>query len=105
VDGRSRRTDIGVNCITAGLRFLGYKAGHAASMNSGAADRSDNCLDGHNTMTQEVNTAATDTQRLASRRGSDLLGVAYLATAGVVMTAWIGSLIWGGVALVVWLLL
>jgi hypothetical protein len=55
-------------------------------------------------MNQEVNTAATDTQRPAPRPGSDLLGVAYLATAGVVMTAWIGGLIWGGVALVIWLL-
>lgn len=52
-------------------------------------------------MTQEVDTIATDTQTPAPRRDSDLLGVAYLATAGVVTIAWIGSLIWGGVALVI----
>ncbi|WOH55124.1 hypothetical protein [Bradyrhizobium sp. BWC-3-1] len=39
-----------------------------------------------------------------SRRGTDLLGVAFLATAGVVTTAWIGGLIWGGAALVIWLI-
>lgn len=54
-------------------------------------------------MTPEVNAAATDMQT-PPRRGSDLLGVAYLATASVVMTAWIGGLIWGGVALVIWLI-
>jgi hypothetical protein len=59
---------------------------------------------GHDTMNPEVNTAAVDTQTPAPRRGSELVGVAFLATAGVVMTTWIGGLIWGGVALVVWLL-
>jgi hypothetical protein len=55
-------------------------------------------------MNQEVNTAAIDTQAPAPREGPDLLGVAFLATAGVVTTAWIGGLIWGGAALVIWLI-
>ena len=59
---------------------------------------------GHDTMNQEVNSVAIDTQTPAPRRGSDLLGVAFLATAGVVMTAWIGGLIWGGAAMVIWLI-
>jgi hypothetical protein len=59
---------------------------------------------GHDTMNQEVNSAAIDTQAPAPRGGTDLLGVAFLATAGVVTTAWIGGLIWGGAALVIWLI-
>ena len=54
-------------------------------------------------MNPEANTAV-DTQTPAPRRSSDLLGVAFLATAGVVMTAWIGGLIWRGAALVMWLI-
>ncbi|WOH56104.1 hypothetical protein [Bradyrhizobium sp. BWC-3-1] len=59
---------------------------------------------GHDTMNQEVNTAAIDTQTPAPRQGSDLLGGAFLATAGVIMTAWIGGLIWGAAALVIWVI-
>lgn len=52
-------------------------------------------------MNPEVNAAAIDTQTPAPPRGSDLLGVTFLATAAVFMTAWIGGPIWGGAALVI----
>ncbi|WP_409192523.1 hypothetical protein [Bradyrhizobium sp. RDM4] len=98
---RSRRTDIGVNCIKWDVRFLRYTRGMRRP-GTGGCNTSDNHPDGPDTMTHDVNTAATDTQM--SHRGSDLLGVVYLATAGVAMTAWIGGLIWGGAALVIWLI-
>ncbi|MCP3469933.1 hypothetical protein NLM33_06270 [Bradyrhizobium sp. CCGUVB1N3] len=55
-------------------------------------------------MTHEAEAAATDADAQAPRRSRDLLGVAYLATIGVVMVAWIGALIWAGVAVVSWLI-
>ncbi|MDA9421171.1 MULTISPECIES: hypothetical protein [Bradyrhizobium] len=37
------------------------------------------------------------------RHSSDLLGIAYLGTIGVVMLAWIGSLVWATIAFFSWL--
>ncbi|MGV7216839.1 hypothetical protein [Bradyrhizobium sp. UFLA05-112] len=55
-------------------------------------------------MTHDAEAAATDADAQAPRRSRDLLGFAYLATIGVVMVAWIGGLIWAGVAVVRWLI-
>jgi hypothetical protein len=48
-------------------------------------------------MMHDAEAAATDAQE-----PRDPIGVAYLATTGVVMVAWIGGLIWAGVAVVSW---
>lgn len=37
------------------------------------------------------------------RRRSDLLGIAYLGTIGIVMLAWIAALVWGTMAFFNWL--
>ncbi len=37
------------------------------------------------------------------RHSSNLLGIAYLGTIGVVMVAWIGSLVWATMAFFSWL--
>ena len=55
-------------------------------------------------MTQEADVATSDADTHAPRRSTDLLGLAYLATTGIVMTAWIGGLIWVGFEVVRWLL-
>jgi len=46
---------------------------------------------------------ATDAEPRDPRRLSDLLGFAYLATVGIVMTIWVGGLIWAAVAVVGWM--
>ncbi|MGY8665564.1 hypothetical protein Q3C01_24820 [Bradyrhizobium sp. UFLA05-109] len=56
-------------------------------------------------MTHDAEAAATNSADAQAPRSSrDLLGIAYLATTGVVMLAWIGGLIWAGVAVVSWLI-
>ena len=56
-------------------------------------------------MMHDAEAAATNAADAQTPRPSrDLLGVAYLATIGVVMVAWIGGLIWAGVAVVSWLI-
>ena len=47
--------------------------------------------------------AASEAEPRAPRPLSDLLGVAYLATLGIVMTVWVGGLIWAAVSVVGWL--
>ncbi len=37
------------------------------------------------------------------RQKSDLLGIAYLGTIGIVMLAWIAGLVWGAMAFFNWL--
>jgi hypothetical protein len=54
-------------------------------------------------MTQETEAAAPNANRPAPRQAPDLLGVAYLATIGIVMTAWIGGLIWAAMAVRWWI--
>ncbi|WP_100213515.1 hypothetical protein [Bradyrhizobium liaoningense] len=41
--------------------------------------------------------------RPEARHSSNLLGIAYLGTIGVVMVAWIGSLVWATMAFFSWL--
>jgi hypothetical protein len=55
-------------------------------------------------MTQEAEAAAPEAETRAPRQGPDLLGVTYIATTGIVMIAWIGGLIWAGIAVAKWLL-
>jgi hypothetical protein len=47
--------------------------------------------------------AATEVIVPKQRHRSDLLGIAYLGTIGVVMVAWIGSLVWATMAFFSWL--
>ncbi|MHC4054483.1 hypothetical protein [Bradyrhizobium sp. 25ACV] len=37
------------------------------------------------------------------RQRTDLLGIAYLGTIGIVMLAWIAGLVWGAIAFFNWL--
>jgi hypothetical protein len=60
--------------------------------------------DGLAAMTQEAEAAAPETDTQAARPAPDLLGVAYLATMGIVMTAWVGGLIWAALAVIKWLM-
>ena len=55
-------------------------------------------------MTQDAEATAPEPETPPPPRNTDLLGFAYLATTGVVMTAWIGGLIWAGVEVVRWLI-
>jgi hypothetical protein len=55
-------------------------------------------------MTQDAEARAPAPETPASPRRTDLLGFAYIASTGVVMTAWIGGLIWAGVEVVKWLI-
>jgi hypothetical protein len=55
-------------------------------------------------MTQEAEAAAPAPHAQARPSGIDLVGPTYLVTIGVVMTAWIGGLIWVGIELVRWLI-
>lgn len=52
-------------------------------------------------MTQET---ATEAEVPTRRRQSDLFGIAYLGTIGIVMLAWIASLVWGAMAFFTWLM-
>jgi hypothetical protein len=55
-------------------------------------------------MTPDAELAATsEAEPHAPRRLADLLGVAYLATLGVVMTVWVAGLVWAAVAVVGWM--
>ncbi|WP_440640227.1 hypothetical protein ACSHT2_02470 [Bradyrhizobium sp. PUT101] len=47
--------------------------------------------------------AATEVIVQKPRHGSDLLDITYLGTIGVVMLAWIGSLVWATIAFFGWL--
>jgi hypothetical protein len=53
-------------------------------------------------MTQEAE-AATRADAAASSRKTDLHGLACLATIAIVMTAWIGALVWAAMAFLSWL--
>lgn len=53
-------------------------------------------------MTQNVEAAARADAAVPSRK-LDLPGFAFLATIAVVMTAWIGSLVWAAMAFLNWL--
>lgn len=55
-------------------------------------------------MTQEAETAAPEATTQPPHRSPDLLGPAYLATLGIVMTAWIGGLVWAAVTVLNWLM-
>ena len=44
-----------------------------------------------------------DAQAPASPRKADLNGLAFLATIAIVMTAWIGALVWAAMAFLSWL--
>jgi hypothetical protein len=55
-------------------------------------------------MTQEAEIAATEATTQPPHRSLDLLGPAYLATLAIVMTAWIGGLIWTAVTILKWLM-
>jgi hypothetical protein len=46
---------------------------------------------------------ASEAETHRPRRMPDLLGIAYLTTLGVVMTIWVGGLIWAAVSVVEWL--
>lgn len=51
-------------------------------------------------MTQE---AAASANVPTQRPRTDLLGIAYLGTIGIVMLAWIAGLVWGAMAFFNWL--
>lgn len=51
-------------------------------------------------MTQEAAAAANAPTQ---RQGTDLLGIAYLGTIGIVMLTWIAGLVWGAIAFFSWL--
>lgn len=51
-------------------------------------------------MTQE---AAASANVPTQRQRSDLLGIAYLGTIGILMLAWIAGLVWGAMAFFNWL--
>ena len=55
----------------------------------------------YSVMTQE---AAASANVRAQRHRSDLVGVAYLGTIGIVMLAWIAGLVWAAIAFFDWLL-
>ncbi|KRQ03114.1 hypothetical protein ACNJX9_22185 [Bradyrhizobium sp. DASA03076] len=44
-----------------------------------------------------------EAQAPASMRKADLQGFAFLATIAIVMTAWIGALVWAAMAFLSWL--
>jgi hypothetical protein len=50
-------------------------------------------------MTQE---AAAEVAAPTQRERSDPLGIAYLATIGIVMLAWIAGLVWAAIAFFNW---
>jgi hypothetical protein len=52
-------------------------------------------------MTQEAE--AVTRADTASSRKADLHGLAFLATIAIVMTAWIGGLVWAAMAFLSWL--
>jgi hypothetical protein len=54
-------------------------------------------------MTPEAEAAAPPEETETPRRLPDLLGLAYLAILGVVMTAWVGALAWIALAAIRWL--
>lgn len=54
-------------------------------------------------MTQKAEATAPQTDGKGPRASTDLLGIAYLATTAVVMTAWICGLIWIGLGVVKWI--
>ena len=57
------------------------------------------------TMTPDAEVAAApEAEPRATRRASDLLGIAYLATLGIVMTIWVGGLIWAAISVFEWVL-
>lgn len=87
-----------VNCLTTGARFHGYKEP------PGRSRHGTNNTSAVFIMTQEAETAATEAALQTPPRRADLLGLAYLATVGIVMTAWIGGLVWTAVTLVMWLM-
>lgn len=51
-------------------------------------------------MTQE---AAAEARVPTSRDRSDLLGVTFLATIGIVMLGWVGGLVWAAISFFNWL--
>lgn len=53
-------------------------------------------------MTQEAE-AASEVGAATSPRKADIFGLALLATIGIVMTAWIGGLIWLAMVILNWL--
>lgn len=55
-------------------------------------------------MTQEAEAATHHADPDAARRSTDLLGLAFLATIGIVMTVWVSGLIWAASQLVMWLM-
>jgi hypothetical protein len=55
-------------------------------------------------MTPEAEATAPEAETRAPRQGPDLFGVAFLATIGIVMIAWVGGLIWAATAVVEWLM-
>ena len=54
-------------------------------------------------MTHDAEAAASEPDARAPKRLPDLFGFAYLAIMGIVMTAWIGMLVWIACAAVNWL--
>ena len=89
-----------MNCLTTIRRIprlQGKASGRAIVRPQGAAS---NWL----VMTTDTElAAASEAEPRVPRRMPDLLGVAYLATRGSVMTVWVGGLIWAAVAVVQWL--
>jgi hypothetical protein len=55
-------------------------------------------------MTEEAEAAAPEGDTRAPRQRPDLLGVAFLTIVGIVMVAWVGGLMWAGIAVVKWLM-
>lgn len=51
-------------------------------------------------MTEE---AAAEAHVPSSRDRSDLVGVTFLATIGIVMLAWVGGLVWAAISFFNWL--
>lgn len=47
--------------------------------------------------------AAASADVPTQRQKSDLLGIAYLGTIGIVMLAWIAGLVWGAITFFNWL--
>ena len=55
------------------------------------------------TMTPDAEVAAApEAEPRAPRRTSDMLGIAYLATLAIVMTIWVGGLIWAAISVFEW---
>jgi hypothetical protein len=55
-------------------------------------------------MTQDAEAATPRAEPQVQHQSPDLLGVTYLATLGIVMTIWIGGLVWAAAAVVEWLM-